>query len=93
MLEINERPRRDLRRLIDIIGQRAAIKVASSGGKTEVIEGKITYVQLEIQSGGDYAVWVDVDNRKTADGKYVLLPGMEAAVTIDVAPATVGRRE
>ena len=73
----------------DIAGQPVIVEIQLPGGRTESFESTITYVSPLVQASGDYRVVCEVKN-KTADGTpngfWVMLPGMDAELTIQVKP-------
>ncbi len=84
------------------IGQRVTVRLEDSqqsaavdtGALQEPIEGEIVFVSPEIVGDGKYAVWAEVDNiwvprdsSQPQDGYWLLLPGMDAEMTIDLADA------
>jgi hypothetical protein len=50
-------------------------------GRTETFTSTISYVSPLVQASGDYRVVCEVKNRK-ANGFWVMLPGMDAELTI-----------
>ena len=49
----------------------------------EPMVGRISYVSPLIQATGDYRVWCEIENRKE-NGHWVMLPGMDAEMTIQL---------
>jgi multidrug resistance efflux pump len=46
------------------------------------IEGTLGYVAMEIDLNGKHRVWVEVENKKTASGDWLIKPGMRAEIAI-----------
>ena len=65
----------------EILGRTAEISVRLNNGTTEEFNGKIGFASPVVQPGGDYRVWVQVDNKPLGDS-WVLRPGIEAQMTI-----------
>jgi multidrug resistance efflux pump len=67
----------------DIKGQPVVVEIQLPRGRTETFESTITYVSPLVQASGDFRVVCEVKNRKS-DGFWVMLPGMDAELTIRV---------
>ena len=67
----------------EVKGQPVTVTVTLTGGRTAHFPGMISYVSPLIQANGDYRVWCEIDNRKV-DGFWVMLPGMDAKMTIEL---------
>ena len=65
----------------DVAGQPVAVTVPLPHGQ-EVFSGRVTFVSPIVVGGPEFMVWADVDNRPTADGQWVLRPGLTAEMTI-----------
>ena len=65
----------------DILGQPVIVEIQLTRGRTAKFESTITYVSPLVQASGDYRVVCEVKNRKV-DGFWVMLPGMDAELTI-----------
>ncbi|MDP6555564.1 MAG: HlyD family efflux transporter periplasmic adaptor subunit [Pirellulaceae bacterium] len=65
----------------DIAGQPVVIEIQMPRGRTETFTSTISYVSPLVQASGDYRVVCEVKNRK-ANGFWVMLPGMDAELTI-----------
>jgi multidrug resistance efflux pump len=48
--------------------------------------GKLGFVSMEIDINKRYRVWVELENQKTANGDWVLKPGMRAEIIIRKTP-------
>lgn len=46
------------------------------------LNGKLGYVAMEIDINGKHRVWVEVENKKTATGDWLIKPGMRADIVI-----------
>jgi len=73
----------------DVGNKTVTIKVPMTGGHVEKFTGKITVVHHEIQAGGVYRVWAEVENKVSPDGRFVLKPGLNAVMTIHTKGPTV----
>jgi macrolide-specific efflux system membrane fusion protein len=62
-----------------VTGQPVTVQVAHS---TRRLEGTIGFVSPLIQASGDYRVWCEIENIKDENGQWVLLPGMDAEMSI-----------
>jgi multidrug resistance efflux pump len=65
----------------ELLAQKAHIRVAFASGVYESFSGQVTLVSPIVQPGGDYRVWIEVENRRDGD-QWLLRPGLEAEVTI-----------
>ena len=63
--------------------RRIHISVPLARGRIEQFDGVITFVNPLVQAGGEYRVWAEVVNRQE-NGEWLLRPGLEAEMTIDV---------
>jgi multidrug efflux pump subunit AcrA (membrane-fusion protein) len=63
--------------------RRIHIVVPLARGRLEKFDGTITFVNPLVQAGGEYRVWAEVVNRQE-NGEWLLRPGLEAEMTIDV---------
>lgn len=64
-----------------LLGRTADVRVPLVQGAPETFAGKVVFVSPLVQPGGDYRVWVEVENRRD-DDQWLLRPGMEAEVRI-----------
>ncbi len=78
----------------EIAGQPVVVEIQLPGGRKASFESTISYVSPLVQASGDYRVVCEVKN-KTADGSpngfWVMLPGMDAELTIKVKPRQTAR--
>jgi multidrug resistance efflux pump len=65
----------------EIAGCPVTVSVPLVGGKPETLTGRIVFVSPRAESGGEYRVWAEVDNRKR-DGHWVVQPGLTATMVI-----------
>ncbi|MBP86768.1 MAG: hypothetical protein CMJ64_08635 [Planctomycetaceae bacterium] len=71
----------------DIDGRPVTIVIKRPNRDPEEFTTKISFVSPIVEASGEYRVWAEVENR-TARGKHwVLRPGMEAAMRIDLPAA------
>jgi macrolide-specific efflux system membrane fusion protein len=71
----------------EVAGRAVTIRALLERGRSERFTGKITFVHPE-QSGGDYLVWAEVDNR-LLDEQWVLRPGLHVDMAIHLAVPAV----
>lgn len=64
-----------------IDGKAVSVVVRRPGMEPQTLEGKIVYVRQVVESGR-YYFYADVQNRKTANGYWLLNPGSLVTVTI-----------
>jgi len=62
-----------------------SVEVELSRGRRETFEGKIVFVDPQIDQRGHFDVWAEVNNR-VETGHWILQPGREGSMTIDVGP-------
>ncbi len=67
----------------DVLDQPVIVEIKLPRGRTESFESTITYVSPLVQASGDFRVVCEVAN-KQANGYWVMLPGMDAEMTIRV---------
>jgi multidrug efflux pump subunit AcrA (membrane-fusion protein) len=73
----------------DVVGKTATVSATLTDCEQVTFNGQVTFVQPEVKTGGRFTVWAEVENRKADNGQYVLLPGMQASMTVHThAPAT-----
>lgn len=72
----------------DIDGQPVTVEIQMPRGRTESFESTISYVSPLVQASGDYRVVCEVTNRKS-NGYWVMLPGMDAELTIRLKQSQV----
>jgi multidrug efflux pump subunit AcrA (membrane-fusion protein) len=66
----------------DVVNQPVKVEVRRAGQVVE-FESKISYVSPLVQANGEYRVVCEVENRKEG-GQWVLLPGMDARMAIQM---------
>lgn len=64
----------------------ARVSINFAPGKSESIEGTVTFVSPRATAAGKYQIYVDLPNRLTPDGQFLFREGMTA--TVEVAPRT-----
>jgi len=57
------------------------IEVTLARGRTAKFEGRVDYVSIEEEAGGEYRIRAEIDNRKEGE-EWVLYPGQTATMTI-----------
>jgi multidrug efflux pump subunit AcrA (membrane-fusion protein) len=67
----------------ELVDRPVKVLVHRQRGTTEEFTGKITFVNPLIEASGNYRVWAEVENRQQ-DGRWLLRPGMEARMTIEL---------
>ena len=67
----------------EVKGQPVTVTVTLTGGRAVHFPGVISYVSPLIGSNDDYRIWCEIENRKV-DGFWVMLPGMDAKMTIEL---------
>jgi macrolide-specific efflux system membrane fusion protein len=66
-------------------GQPVTVGVELAGGRREQFVGKVVFVDPIVESvTGEYQVWAEVDNRQDPSGHWVLRPGLEAKMAIQL---------
>ena len=64
-------------------GRPVTVVVPLADGRTETFEGRISFLSPLVESGGDYRVFAEVDNRQDpGSGLWLLRPGQTATMTI-----------
>lgn len=64
-----------------------SVDVELSRGRKETFEGKIVFVDPQIDQRGHFNVWAEVSNR-VEGGHWVLQPGREGSMTINLGPGS-----
>jgi len=64
----------------------ATVEIKLSRGRTESFSGKVVFVNPIIEANGEYRVVAEVANRER-NGQWVLKPGMQAEMTIELTSA------
>ncbi|MCA9121346.1 MAG: HlyD family efflux transporter periplasmic adaptor subunit [Planctomycetaceae bacterium] len=68
----------------DIDGREVTIIIRRPNREAEEFKSTISFVSPIIEASGDYRVWAEVDNRTSQGKHWVLRPGMEAEMQIDL---------
>jgi multidrug resistance efflux pump len=78
----------------EINGRQVLVRAQLAHDRIEAFSGRIAYVGLEKRGGSQFAsgsrfvIWAEVDNR-IEDGHWLLLPGADVDLTIDLASPAV----
>jgi len=67
----------------DVLGQPVIVEIKLPGGRNVSFDSTISYVSPLVQASGDFRVVCEVTN-KQSNGFWVMLPGMDAELTIQV---------
>jgi multidrug efflux pump subunit AcrA (membrane-fusion protein) len=71
-----------------IRGRPVTVEVTLANDRRETVEGRISFVSPLVESGGDYRVFAEVPNRKSAGSdEWLLRAGQTATMTIHSEPA------
>ncbi len=62
-----------------------SVEVELSRGRRETFEGKIVFVDPQIDQRGNFNIWAEVNNRIEA-GHWILQPGRIGTMTIELGP-------
>jgi macrolide-specific efflux system membrane fusion protein len=73
----------------EVEGRQVVIEVPVGSGKTEQFRGHIEFVSSQVVADGAYRVWMEFDNRKDADGHWVVRPGLTATMKVDLRTPAV----
>jgi len=65
----------------EISGQPVEVAVELARGRTETLEGRVSFVDPVVRAGGKYEVWAEVANVQES-GRWLLQPGLPATMTI-----------
>lgn len=81
----------------DVQGRSVLVTAQLSAGRVATFEGRVTFVDPEVDTGGHYEVCAEVDNQAEA-GEWLLRPGLRVTLEIDLSSAPqvgseVGSRE
>lgn len=68
----------------EIDGREVTVIIRRPNRKEERFRSTISYVSPIVEASGDYRVWTEVENRATEGRHWVLRPGMEAEMQIDL---------
>lgn len=67
----------------DVSGRPVTVEVALAGGRRESFKGRIVFTSPLVESGGDYRVFAEVENRQDPGSQqWLLRPGQTATMTI-----------
>lgn len=67
----------------EVSGRPVTVEVALAGGRRETFKGRIVFTSPLVESGGDYRVFAEVDNRQDPGSRlWLLRPGQTATMTI-----------
>jgi macrolide-specific efflux system membrane fusion protein len=69
----------------EVNGKPVTVVVKLERGHSATFEGRIVFVDPRVQSGGDYRLWAEVENRKEA-GQWLMRPGLQAEMSIALTP-------
>ena len=67
-----------------LVNAGARVTISYAPGKSESIDGTVSFVSPRATAANKYQIYVDLPNRLTPDGQYLFREGMTA--TIEVAP-------
>ena len=74
---------------VEVVFRKTAASQSSDNGASNSLlqpfKGSLVFVSNQVQAGGEYKVWAEVENRQTPDGQWVLRPGMVATMKIKLA--------
>jgi len=68
----------------DIEGRKVTVFIKRPNREREEFITKISFVSPIVEASGEYRVWAEVENRAARGKHWVLRPGMEAAMQIDL---------
>ncbi len=67
----------------EVSGRPVTVAVTLAGGRRESFKGTIVFTSPLVESGGDYRVFAEVENRQDpGSGQWLLRPGQTATMTI-----------
>jgi multidrug efflux pump subunit AcrA (membrane-fusion protein) len=67
----------------EVSGRPVTVAVTLAGGRRETFTGKIVFTSPLVESGGDYRVFAEVENRQAPGSQqWLLRPGQTASMTI-----------
>ena len=68
---------------VEVSGRPVTVEVVLAGGRRESFKGRIVFTSPLVESGGDYRVFAEVDNRlDSGSHQWLLRPGQTATMTI-----------
>jgi multidrug efflux pump subunit AcrA (membrane-fusion protein) len=62
------------REISEIDGKRAVVQVTLTNGKTETFQGKVVFCEPNIEAGGTFRAYIEVQNRRVGN-HWLLQPG------------------
>ena len=68
----------------DIEGREVTVIIRRPNREAEEFKSTISFVSPIVEASGDYRVWAEVDNRTSQGKHWVLRPGMEAEMQINL---------
>jgi multidrug efflux pump subunit AcrA (membrane-fusion protein) len=69
----------------DVLNRSVRVTVDFPGGRSELFEGRVTFVSPLVQPGGEYRFWAEVDNRREGD-QWLLRPGLDVHLELLASP-------
>lgn len=78
----------------EVLGAPCTITVKITGNRKATFQAKIDHVSPLVEASGDYRVWAEVENRPGVGYPWLLRPGVEAEMLIELnrAPAAAAVR-
>lgn len=67
----------------EVMNRPVLVEVQLARDRVEQFRGKVTFVNPLVEADGEFRVWAEVVNR-TEEGQWLLLPGLNADMTIEV---------
>ncbi|MCE9548325.1 MAG: HlyD family efflux transporter periplasmic adaptor subunit [Planctomycetia bacterium] len=64
-----------------IRGRKVTVVAELAGGRHREFTGRVVFINPLLQSGGDFRVWAEVDNRQE-DGQWILQPGQPVTMKV-----------
>jgi hypothetical protein len=71
----------------DIDGRPVTVIIKRPNRRPEEFTAKVSFVSPIVEASGEYRIWAEVANRPASGKHWVLRPGMQAEMRIDL-PAT-----
>ena len=68
----------------DIDGRPVTVIIKRPNGESEEFNTTISFVSPLVEASGEYRIWADVKNEKSRGKYWILRPGMEAEIRIDL---------
>ena len=68
----------------DIEGSQVTVTIRRPNREPETFKSTISFVSPIVEASGDYRVWAEVDNRNSKGKHWVLRPGMDAEMRIEL---------